>query len=94
MTKTTNHEEKRILGHAGGMYVLYMCVSFSLEQICQLLVTKFALPLFSMISHIRIFILLLYLHIDYLSPTPGGLRLHSQDFCLIWNVLVSFCSAI
>ena len=46
MTKTTNHEEKRILGHAGGMYVLYMCVSFSLEQICQLLVTKFLLPLF------------------------------------------------
>ena len=28
---------------------------------------------------IRIFIFLLYLHIDYLSPTLGGLRLHSQD---------------
>ena len=43
-----------------------------------------SLPLFSFGIHlIRIFIFLLYLHIDYLSPTLGQLRFHSQDFCLI-----------
>ena len=34
-------------------------------------------PLFPPNPPIRIFIFLLYLHIDYLSPTPGGLRSHS-----------------
>ena len=38
---------------------------------------------------IRIFIFLLSLHIDYFSPTLGGLRLHSQEFRLIQNILVS-----
>ena len=43
---------------------------------------------------IRIFIFLLSLHIDYFSPTLGGLRLHSQEFRLIQNILVSIYPAI
>ena len=52
------------------------------------------LTTFSSIPYIRIFIFLLYLHIDYPSPTPGELRLYSQVFCLIWNILVNFCLTI
>ena len=44
---------------------------------------------FFLLLCIMIFIFLLSLHIDYLSPTLRGLRLHSQDFYLIQNILVN-----
>ena len=87
MTKTTNYEKKRILSHVRGWSVVYMCVSL-------LSVTKLFSFLFSWIPLIGIFIFLLYLHIDYLNPTFGGLRLHSQYLCLIQNILVNFYLAI
>ena len=45
MTKTTNYEEKKILGQARGRFILSMCVSFSFEHICKLSITKFLSPL-------------------------------------------------
>ena len=78
MTKTTNYKEKRLLGQARGMSTLYMCVSFSLVQIFQFLVTKSSSSSSSFsIPHIWIFIFLLYLNTNHLNPTLGGLRLHS-----------------
>ena len=88
MTKTTNCGDKMILGQAREGSFVYISVTF-------LLVTKFFLFLFFFLDpHIRIFIYLLNLHTKYLSPKLGGLRLHLQDFCHIWNILVSFCLAI
>ena len=77
MTKTTNYEENRLLNQARGMSTLYICVSFSLVQIFQFLVTKSSSSSSFSIPHIWIFIFLLYLNTNHLNPTLGGLILHS-----------------
>ena len=74
--------------------LLYMSLAFSFSQVFFFFFQKFLFHLSFWIPFIRIFIILLYFHIDYLNPTFGGLRLHSQDFCLISNILVRFCLAI
>ena len=90
VTQTTNYEEKRILGQARGMSVLYINVFLSSlnKYFSSSLQSSFS-SLFWGSPLIRIFIFLLYLHRDYLSPTPRRLRLHSQDFCLIRNILAT-----
>ena len=72
------------------IYVYYFLFLTSIYVLCY----QAFLSLFSSIPYIRIFIFLLYLHIDYPSHTPGELRLYSQVFCLIRNILVNFCLAI
>ena len=97
MIKTCKFERKNTPRSSPRKVYFYICMSFSLIQMFQFLVTKFSLFLFFfffLLSHIWIFLFLLYLNTKHLNLTLEGLRSHSQDFCLIRNILVSFYLAI
>ena len=95
MTRATNYKEKRLLDQARGISILYTYVFLTYTNVSVLghKVLSFFL-FFYPIPHIWILIFLLYLNTNHLNLILGGLRLHSQDFYLIRNILVSFYPAI
>ena len=97
ITRATSFKGKILLGQARGMSIfIYVCIShlykcFSSWLQSSLFSSSF---FFFLLSHIWIFLFLLYLNTKHLNLTLEGLRSHSQDFCLIRNILVSFYLAI
>ena len=100
MTRPTNYE-KRGSSVRPEECLFYICVFLSplYKYYSSWLQSPLFFPLFYFIlfifyPHIWILIFLLYLNTNHPNPTLGGLKLHSQDFCLIRNILVSFYSTI